>query len=295
MSLPAAAAVVQEAFDEIRAMRWENVTHLVHPVALARFRSFRLEQARDRERLRGTPEEPRREPGMPDAVAAWFEERRRYREAEDVSWLSREFAGVATVEQLEALTAEEMLARWLEATDARASLSRELEASGLDVGIDAVAESLPVEVREVIGAVEDSEATAQVVYRTRIDHAPSDSDTRIAVATVRRDDDGAWRLWSTWKDYGLFDAFQIGISIDSGEEHLAQLDALKDAPFHWPAEGRPLVSGVVIGYNGDGMRPTGVALQLSLPGGTVDRAEVPMAAMGELVAYLEPWLYLPEG
>ncbi len=276
-------------------MHWLNVARLVHPLALARFRSFQLERAREGERRRGGEDAAWREPGMPDEVAAWFEERRKRHEADHGPRLSHDFARIGTVAELEGLSAEEMLARWLEAADPRTMLRRAAEAAGRDLPGE-VTDGPLLQLREVIGGVREDESTVQVVYSTRIGHSGNAvaSDVRIAVATVRRCEDGEWRLWSTWQDHALFDSFQMGISFESRDERLAELASSQHVPFRWPADGTPLLSASIVGYAGNGLRPEGIAIEVRSAAGAPRSVVVPAAALPELVRYLEPWMYLPE-
>ncbi len=123
----AAEQVVQRAFDAIEAMRWRDVAPLLHPNALRRFRATQLDHARSSERIRTSAH---RDPEMPEAVAEWFEKQRQQREAESGSTLELQFPGIKSAAELEALSSEEMLARWLQAQDPREAFRRELLKKG---------------------------------------------------------------------------------------------------------------------------------------------------------------------
>jgi hypothetical protein len=174
--------VVQRAFDAIEAMRWRDVAPLLHPDALRRFRATQLDHARSSERIQTSAH---RDPEMPEAVAEWFEQQRQQREAEYGSTLELQFPGIKSAAELESLSTEEMLARWLQASDPREMFRRELQKKGA-AAPEVPMEELPHDTREIVGSVVENDSTVQVLYRTRTSlDTPSDNEARMAVATVR--------------------------------------------------------------------------------------------------------------
>jgi hypothetical protein len=141
---------------------------LVHPGTLEEARQRHLEHARrapQLERPETAEELMRSDPAMPRAVAEYqasrsAEMRRRFPPPR----LSDGFARVETLAELEALSAKEMFARFLEATDWRNRAARQIERGGGTVTPEGRAH-LPRNRHEVLGAVPDGPDAAYVVYR----------------------------------------------------------------------------------------------------------------------------------
>lgn len=187
---PAAEAVVRQAFAAMEARRWHDVAALVHPEALRRSRAHEIESARWRDDARFRPH---RDPAMPEAVARWFEEQARKHAESSRSHLEWQY-GVRSRAELEALSAEEMMARRLRSQDPEEILRRQLRERGREAVLDSMPERPTLLRRTVVGAVMEDDSTAHVVYNLT---APGDTGMhvldRIALVTVRRSPAG-WRL-----------------------------------------------------------------------------------------------------
>jgi hypothetical protein len=281
----AAEQVVQRAFDAIEAMRWRDVAPLLHPDALRRFRATQLDHARSSERIRTSTH---RDPEMPEAVAEWFEKQRQQREAEYGSTLELQFPGIKSAAELEALSSEEMLARWLQAQDPREAFRRELMKKGATPP-EVSMEEFPYDRREIVGSVVEDDSTVQVLYRTRVNSDTQfEGEGRIAVATVRRSAQG-WGIWLTWRDHQLFDQNSFGFSFADPEENEKRRAEARAKGFAWPAEGTPTVRASVQGDTGGEDPPRTLVIEVRQPNGRMQRVEIPYAALMPLWSYLEPW------
>jgi hypothetical protein len=287
-----AEAVVRKAFAELDSLRWAGVAALVHPETLARFHAMSLENARSAERHRGKPYP--RDPDMPAAVAAWFEEQRRKAEEEQKqsgSMLSLQYAGVDSLPQLETLSAEEMFARHLQANDPRELLRRQMMANGMDVDAFADIDAPFQPQRTVIGAAVEDDSTVQVVYRLRYPAGPPMEPGGAALVTTRRTPAG-WRLWSGSSDPALFQFEYAGgfaALIMTEEETLVQRLELSRRVVTWPLEGGGEGRAFIVGYTGGDAPPEGLAIELHRPDGTKLRVDVPFPAFLRLAELLFGW------
>src|SRR5690606_1985161 len=159
------------------------------------------EQYRARQRMpaQDQPVHAVRDPTMPPAVVEWFEQRAARRHEDDMAGLSEVFA-VGSVEELEALSAEEMAIRWLAYNDPEASLRRDLERQlheqdpAFAGRIDPERVPLPRWRYRVLGGVREVETEVYVLYRVVHEHegaAPSFGDIGIVPVTAAA---GGWRL-----------------------------------------------------------------------------------------------------
>jgi hypothetical protein len=163
-----AARAARALFLAVAEARWADAAALVHPGTLEETRARHLEHARrapELQRPETAEELMRSDPGMPRVVAEYqasrsAEMRRRFPPPR----LSDGFARVETLAELEALSAREMFARFLEATDWRNRAARQIERGGGTITPEGRAH-LPRTRHEVLGAVPDGEDAAYVVYR----------------------------------------------------------------------------------------------------------------------------------
>lgn len=286
-----AEAVVRAAFEGIEAMRWEAVAALVHPEALARFRAWQVERARSEEG--GRAEGPQgRDRGMPPEVVAWFEAQQK---KQDEYWekygprLSHSFAGVETIEQLETLSAAELFARHLQASDPREQFLRGARLEGKEPAIAGMEKELMVDQRVVTGSVVEDDSTVQVVYRTRSRLKLEGDARRAAVVTVRRTPEG-WRILPGSSDHDLFERTPYGIfGILTEEEHEEELRQLAEKVITWPVEGGGEGRVSIAGFSGGKEPPRGLMVEISRPDGTVARVEIPFASFGALAELLHGW------
>lgn len=163
-----ATRAARALFLAVAEARWADAAALVHPATLEETRRRHLEHARrapEMSRFETVEELMRSDPAMPRAVAEYqatrsAEMRRRFPPPR----LSDGFARVETLAELEALSAREMFARFLEATDWRNRAARQIERGGGTITPEGRAH-LPRNRHEVLGAVSDGEDAAYVVYR----------------------------------------------------------------------------------------------------------------------------------
>jgi hypothetical protein len=163
-----ATQAARALFLAVAEARWADAAELMHTGTLEEFRERHLENARrapDWQRAESVEELMRREPGMPRAVAEYqasrsAEMRRKFPPPS----LAEGFARVETLAELEALSAKEMFARFLEASDWRYRAARQIERGGGTITREGHA-ALPRTRHEVIGAVPDGQDVAYVVYR----------------------------------------------------------------------------------------------------------------------------------
>jgi hypothetical protein len=187
-----AAQAARTLFLAVAEARWADAAAFVHPETLEEFRERHLENARQApERLRPESAEElmRQEPGMPRVVAEYqasrsAEMRRKYPPPS----LADGFARVETLGELEALSAREMFARFLEATDWRYIAARQIERGGGTISPEGRA-ALPRTRHEVLGAVPDGDDAAYIVYR--IIHV-ADGPREVQTLRMERTPEG-WR------------------------------------------------------------------------------------------------------
>lgn len=281
-----AEAVARAAIAALAEARWADVADLVHPVALERIRTSALGAARTEERHRDTEFVIRRD--MPEAVAEWFDEQaRKYRE-EYGSPLEARY-GVASIEELEALSPRDFFSRWLESNDPIVQLRAnvpEVEQAALDhPGIRA---HFRVE-REVIGSVVEGDSVAHVMYRPRsgpLGPVGSPLDEAPGVLTLRRVAD-RWALWPTDQPTSLFGPSPF-IMLSSSTVDPA---AVAERVVVWPDEDAPVGRAYVVGYTGEDEPPRGLEVEVMGADGEPIRVEIPVSAFAELLEVLGHWAH----
>ncbi len=163
----------------------------MHPEALEQFRTAQLQWMR---MTLSRPQAAHRDPQMPEAVAEWFRQREEKHRRETGDLLPQMFAGVRTLEELERLGAEEMLARRLRASDLGERVALAMETQGKALPEDWAEQHLPHERRTVLGSVVEDDSTVHVLYRLKALHGGVEEvPGRLEVVTVRRAPAG-WRL-----------------------------------------------------------------------------------------------------
>jgi hypothetical protein len=295
---PAAAAqeaerAVRAFFDDIAAERWLAAAERFDGDALERFRAAQLQMLSARETT--ADHVPRYADDMPEAVRDWFEAQRA---ASPVAHL--EFAGMAALDDIHALTAAELMARRLEAQDPRTHLRQAAEEAGRAGPMPPPLDRLR-ERRSVVGSVVEDDSTVQVLYRVVMD--PFDEGEgrvfeSLGVVTVRRAASG-WRLAPSDASAAadrFFTDFAFSFNFELPGDRIRRLDELADRVFAWP-EGAPQVRASVAGYDTPGHPPRGFTLELPDAQGRAVRVELPYDALQPLFDYLEPWMWLsePEG
>ncbi len=168
--------VVRAAFTAYEAKRWGDFAALVHPDALAEFRESELGSAQAWEQYAANPNEDR-DSTVPPAVSEYLKNMRAEMGGNPVL---RQFAGVKSLEELRALSPQEFLARYLEATSPRPDTK--------DPDYHP-----PIDTREVIGEVRESQDLVHVVYRVSSDVGRYGRTESIEVIPVRRAANG-WRI-----------------------------------------------------------------------------------------------------
>lgn len=290
----AAEATLRQAFEAYDLMNWGAVADLVHPDGLVRFQQAMIENQRRQEQFRSSAAAEPSSSDMPVEVRAWFQEQRSRRPVEHPQGVEADFAGVPSLRALEALSARDAYARWLEAHDPRAYLLRRHGAAG-ETGTAQVdlAEVRPR--NNIVGSVADGDTTVHVIYRRSFPGVPWPSGDMepgiLAIATLRVSVDG-WRIWTTRRDPELFGLENWVVAIQSEEERLQQLRDLSARVFQWPEDLAPRLRARVQGYSGGVRPPESVRLEEDRPDGSHGWVDVPYAAINHLWEYLEPMLYL---
>lgn len=211
--------VVRRAIDALEAGDWPAVAHLVHPEELARYAEQWRQSARPVPHTITAQEMQRHEPEMPDAVAAYLADRHNRVALDLDAHMVREFAGVRSPEEVEALAADELLARHLQARDPRWQFRVWAEREGHDVPPETAGEAPPIPERIVIGAVHEEEDLAHVLYRYRPREAPSGHGW-LEVISLRRAA-GDWRLIPAGDLFGEGSVSYIFGPADAGPEGTA--------------------------------------------------------------------------
>ncbi|MGH7577396.1 MAG: hypothetical protein ACREM1_19980 [Longimicrobiales bacterium] len=201
-----AEAIARAAFDAVEEMRWMDVVALIHPVALERFRQTRLYNEKQMEESKAS--RPRRE-GMPEEVVKWFEQQDAAVDYSPEEHRSRMY-GVRTIEELEALSTDELVSRFLAAGDPRTHLRRQIieQAGADDSELDG--RQLGGERFEIVGSVVENPDTIHVLYRTTMSTSAPEQGN-LDVASVMHMPDG-WRLWPRREERRLFGGFTTGCS-----------------------------------------------------------------------------------
>lgn len=171
-------AVVRAAFAAYEAKQWSDFAALVHPDALDEFRKQQLLMAKAWEHRPRMAEV--RDSTMPAAVAEYFDRMQDKIGARIGNPALRSFARVKTLEELEALTPQEFLARYLEATSPKPNPEDPMYQP-------------PVAKREIIGDVREDADQVHVVYRVRTDVGRYGRTEQVEVLPVRRAGT-AWRI-----------------------------------------------------------------------------------------------------
>jgi hypothetical protein len=191
----AAERVVRAALAAHDSMQWSKLVLLIHPQALAQMHQSNLASVAGMSRAENRP--PRRDPNLPECVAEWFAQQRAAAAERDPWGLPA--LGVRSVEEAARLSAEEFMARWLEAHDQRAMSRRSQAIMRAQVPDSMRGRGLRMprlselrDVRAVIGSVVENDSTIAVLYRPVVPAGLPGGDA--SVVNVRRSPDG-WRLW----------------------------------------------------------------------------------------------------
>ncbi len=192
-------AVVRAVFAAVEAKQYEAVAPYIDPESLAEFHEYALAAALSQEKVRPLTVEDlkRHDPEMPDAVAEYQVQQFARRAADAGSWLLRDYAGVETLEQLQALSPEQLLGRWLEAQAPEYQLRQAMRKSRRPVPEADLLSGMPRIRRQVLGAVREGESVAHVVYRfTWQIGSEEEPEGEVKVTTLRRTP-ASWRMiWS---------------------------------------------------------------------------------------------------
>jgi hypothetical protein len=234
MAVPLAPARPQEtpldvfsaAMEALDAEDWRRVAELCDPESLEVFQQQFLASLA----LRTPPsveEMMRAQPEMPREVAEYFQAAARTAH-ERQTHLALEMPGVSSVDELRTLPPAEFFARWLESNTPRATVERAMRDGGRAGMVPTELPAMPRLGWKVLGTVPDEPDLVHVVYRhvpleapTARGDVPASSgrpghagDGRFAaferdvrprlfnlVSTLRRQQDGTWRLIA---DHSLF-------------------------------------------------------------------------------------------
>lgn len=304
-------AVARAFFDALEYERWTEAARLVHPTVLARHREQILASIRHGSAGPGLTAEDllRRDPRMP-LEAAEYEASRVAETSSNYERRQLQRAGVASVAELERLSPEEAFARFLQASDERRSIQRELElGAGVQLA-EVLARATPRAVRTVIGTVTAPKhpgtpaasggELAHVVYtlarRARHDRAPLAELT--AVVGVRRHA-GAWKLDpGDHQAHELLGGGSMSVMLEHPDGLRADLRDLVRTAAVWPREGSPRLRVRMSGAGSDPVQvpPTTLVFErLALDGTVAARIEVPAEAWSQLAGAMSLWsLLIPE-
>jgi hypothetical protein len=230
-----AEATARAAMSALDEMRWLDAACLVHPDTLARFRTMTLDRARARAASRQHAAEVSWPDDMPPEVIAWHEAQRQRAEAEGRLHRVTFDPELAPLEELEPLTAAELLARHLESWDVRAQMLDAAAAAGRELPQDASLITQPWVRRTIVGAVAESGDEVHVLYRAQLPE--SRTDGAVLAMTLRRTADG-WRVWSAAQDPVLFNDGTLLHSdlvafFETDEEAAARLRELTGRSITW--------------------------------------------------------------
>lgn len=216
MSTEAAYEVARRALRLADERRWRELVQLVDADALAEHRERVLSIERlQQEHSRSMPKLE----GMPEEVRRWHEEQHA-KQGVTRHGIGNRFPGIASLEELEALSPAELLERQLSTRDPAhfASLMQSVAASMPSKD----APEPPEEHRTAIGIVSEDHVTAHVLYRT--DEPRGTVSTRLHTLTLRLSPDG-WRVIPTgevFRSQGSFTMVRLG-PVDGDTAALAPL------------------------------------------------------------------------
>lgn len=289
----AAEAIVRELFTAIDDKRWADAAALVDPETLDRFKTHNVRQ--ERQRQDAVTGERRYSPDTPPEVVAWYEQQRASAPRVDpADLLSRQFAGVRSLQELEALPAVEVLARHLQAVDPREQAHREAADHGvaLPAEIAVRTERLLNPNRSVLGHAVESDSLVQVVYRAN--WAPDPMDRLAMAATVRRTEAG-WRLWHAPEDPSIFmTSGWFGMMMYAGAafflaDEEAEFRSAAEMVAEWTAPNGARMRAFVTGYTGGSEPPEALTIETAQPDGTITRLDVPNAHFPTLMRMIAGW------
>lgn len=229
-----------------------------------------------------------RDPNMPEAVAAWFEEQGLKQLA---AFDPLRPYGVASIDELEALSPREFFVRHLEAEDPRVEVRVQMEAQGKEPPA-AVTAQLDAAFRPshcVVGSVAENDSTVLVLVRRGVGpalEAMPGWGRELTVLTVRRDGE-EWRIWPTNGQLDPFAGFSFGIAIDE-----SAYDDLAQRVVAWPDERAPEGRAYVVGYSPEERTVRGLVVELTRSGGEPLRIEIPASAFTDLLELLQTCAYI---
>ena len=286
----AAERVLREVFDAHEKMQWGRIVLLLHPDALTYLRQGVLSSLEAMERSKDEP--VRNPPDMPECVAQYFEEQRA--KHQDDFPIGLKAYGVATLDELRALSTEELTARWLEVQDERTQMMHGLSAQKpavLDslrrvLGDSAFLAQMPQEKRTVVGSIVENDSTIQVLYRTRYSDDPREGPDSKGVAVMRRSGRD-WRLLPG--EGGLFNENGfVGVSIAEMHNVDDEIQKLSKEIVSW--DGKKVAAGraYLTGF-GDSKEEQALVIQVGR-----DRVRVPRSAFGDIGRLLEMSYMAPQ-
>jgi hypothetical protein len=184
---------VTSAFRAFQERRWQDAALLFDVTILDGVYEDALSAAkRYREEPQTLAEYRRARPELPEPVALYmWEQYKQHIESRGTS-LGHRFPGIRSADELEQLSREELMARWLQDADPREMARRQANAQGAEQPPDHV---LGVPLNPVIlGVVTEEPDLAHVVYRLLHDHGEDPDDSALASTTTLRHTDDGWRL-----------------------------------------------------------------------------------------------------
>jgi hypothetical protein len=285
----AAEQVLREVFDAHERMQWGRIVLLLHPGVIPLLHQSELRSVESMEQARA---QPARNPDWPECVAEYFAKDRA--KHENNLPMGYKVYGVASLDELRALSAEEFVARWLEVQDGRTQMMRSIEMQSPAIrdsirragGDSAFLAQLPHQKRTVVGSIVENDSTIQVLYRTQFSDDPQGPPAGNAVAILRRAGRD-WRLWPS--EGGLFNENgSVGYAI--GEMYAPAEEVQKRSKEIVSWDGKKVAAGraYLTGF-GDSQDEQALVIQVGR-----ERVRIPRSAFAEVSRLLEIGFMVPE-
>jgi len=166
---------VQMAFDAVSAKQWKRVAQLADPDFLTHFRDQQLVYAQAEKISKENQKKNEHQYGLPKCVQKYFESQ----ESHFTESFLKGFAGVNSVDQLSALTPQELYASWL--------------AGSAQVSKDQDDKKKVQTTRTLLGEVPEGDTVSYVLYRLAYS-ADANAEPKVLMIKTRRGPDG-WRIF----------------------------------------------------------------------------------------------------
>jgi hypothetical protein len=216
VSADSARHIADLFFRAVAEEKWEAAAAFVDTIAIKRKVAQDVSNARSSMPTFLTIEEiMQRDPNMPREVAEY--ELKRYREQtknfNPAQFIAFEFAGVNSIRELQALSALEATARFLQALDSRWMIRKQFVESGC-AGAGAV--PLPVPIHRILAATLASDSVAYVLHEDEGFESVPDADLIFEPMVMRlRLGPQGWRIVPSRSMLTRSNGFAAGVTCDS--------------------------------------------------------------------------------